>query len=188
MSFLRPLPPALVALLVLCPIASARGQGRPAGVGRIWAEFGLAAAQQSGRSGYTGIGGASITGTVGTTIARGLGAALLVRGFQQFGFETTTNSRYVIGVAQYSPRIAQQVSLNAGGGWGRHTVDDFPSAAESGAVMYAGGALRLPARSTVALTLFGDVMQSVSGASASRPRLVSVGIGIGFATTPVGVR
>lgn len=169
-------------LAVLCPAATVRSQGRPTGDGRIWAEIGIGGAQQVGREGIAGIGGASLTGSAGVTVARGFGVAVLVRGFQQLGFETSMNSQYAVALAQFSPRAAPVVSLNVGGGWGRHTVDDFPRVREAGGVVYAGAGLRLPPQGSLALSLTGDVMQSFSGTPGSSPRLISVGVAIGAAT------
>jgi len=165
---------------------AAEAQGRPAGDGRIWVELGLAASQQEGRCVTctpSAIGGASVSAAGGVTLRRGFGVAVLGRAFQQFSFESSLNSRYLVAIAQYAPSRAPLLSLNAGAGWARHAgeiVGDPRSG--SGAVLYAGSALRIPAHSSFAVVVTADVLQSIEGSPSPHPRLFSVGLAIGAAT------
>lgn len=163
-----------------------RAQGRPSGEGRIWVELGLAASQQAGRCVTctpSAIGGPSISAAGGVTLRRGFGAAVLGRAFQQFSFESSLNSRYFVALAQYAPARVPLLTLNAGAGWARHS-GDFVSGEPSdgsGAVLYAGTALRLPPRSTYAITVTADILQSIEGSPSPHPRLFSVGLAIAAA-------
>ena len=164
----------------------AEAQGRPSGDGRIWVELGLAASQQAERCVTctpSAIGGASVSVAGGVTLRRGFGVGVLGRAFQQLGFEGPWfNSRYYVALAQYAPTPAPLLSLNAGAGWARHSAErpDDPGNG-SGAVLYAGTSLRLPARSTYAITVTADILQSFEGSPSPHPRLFSVGLAIGAA-------
>jgi len=76
------------------------------------------------------------------------------------------------------------VTLNGGAGWGRHAGDTTPFTSDgSGAIIFAGAALRLPARAPLALSVSADLMQSISGGPVPHPRLLSIGIAAVVATT-----
>ena len=182
---------SLAALFVACPGSCAQAQGRPTGDGRIWGEIGISAARQTHRcvtcSDDAAIGGASLTGSAGVTLTHGLGVGLLARSFHQFDFESWLNSRYVVALAQYTPRRLTPLTLDAGGGWGRYSGEGADAANNgTGAVVYASVALRMPPGGALALCVTADVIQSVSGAPSTHPRLLSVGIAIGAASAPVG--
>jgi hypothetical protein len=180
----------VAAMLGVRTGAVVQAQGRPVGDGRIWFELGLAASQQAGRCVTctpSAIGGASVSAAGGVTLSRGFGVAVLGRAFQQFSFESSLSSRYFMALAQYAPARVPVLTLNAGAGWARHSGDDVsrdPSNG-SGAALYAGTALRLPARSTYAITLTADILQSIEGSPSPHPRLFSVGLAIGAATSPL---
>lgn len=163
-------------------------QGRPSGdAPRLWLELGLSAAGQSHRcvtcDGSATAGGLSATAAAGVTLPQGFGVGLLGRAFSQFSIESSRQSRYVVALAQYAPPALSLLTLNMGGGWGRHTSDsDITPSDGSGAVFYAGAALRLPPRSGLAVTLTADLLQSIDGTPASHPRLLSAGISLGAAT------
>ena len=178
------------SVLVAGTGAALHAQGRPAGDGRIWVELGVAAGQQAGRCvtciPNATIGGASLSAAGGVTLRRGFGVAVLGRAFNQVSFESPFyKSRYVVALAQYAPPLVPLLSLNAGGGWVRHTGDIAADPSNgSGAALYAGSAVRLPARSSVAVTVVADVLQTIGGSLVSHPRLLSVGLSIGAATAP----
>jgi hypothetical protein len=135
-----------------------------------------------------------VSAAAGISFAHGVGAAVLARAFQEFNFDFVQGSRYVVGLAQYTPPRTTFVTLNAGGGWGTHHGDSAPYANNGrGAVLAVGLAIRVPAGGRVAMSLSGDVLQSVSGARESaggrtaspyHPRLVTVSIGLSVASSP----
>ena len=180
MSSVRGVVPRVVAIVLASVLGAGTGtvhaQGRPSGDGRIWLELGLAASRLE-----PNIGGPSLTVAGGVTLHRGVGVAVLGRAFDDFSFESSQlHSRYVVALAQYAPPRVSLLSLNAGAGWARHSssIASNPSNG-SGAVLYVGSALRLPARSAVALTVVADVLQPIDD---SPSRLFSVGLAIGAAT------
>ena len=182
----------VAALCVAVPPMLVGAQGRPAGNGRVWAELGIAAGQQTQRChtciGTSTIGGAALTVAAGSTLPRGFGIALLGRAFNQLDFESTLRSRYVVALGQFTPPGVSFVTLNGGAGWGRHAGDTTPFTSDgSGGIIFAGAALRLPARAPLALSVTADLMQSISGRPDPHPRLLSIGIAVGVATTELRV-
>jgi hypothetical protein len=178
------------AILALCLAAltalDAHAQGRPAGAGRGWIELGITASRQTGRcigcTGSSAVGGPSVSAAAGITLPHCLGVALLARNFVVFSFDFAQSSQYVVALAQYTPPSAGMLTLNAGVGRGRHSEDQGTSNGV-GAVLHAGAAVRIVPRSMFALSLTADVVQSVGGSPSSHPRLISVGLGIGGATS-----
>lgn len=164
-------------------------QGRPSGDSpRVWLELGVSAAAQEHRCttciGSATIGGGSATAAAGVTLPNGFGVGLLGRAFNQFSYEYSLQSRYVIALAQYTPPAVSVLTLNVGGGQGRHSSNDpiVSSSDGTGTVLYAGTALRLPPRGGLAVSLTADVLQSIEGTPRSHPRLMSIGISLGAAT------
>ena len=181
----------LAMLSLIYPATISYAQGRPTGDRRIWAEIGIAAAQQMRRclscNESATVGGASATAAAGATLRHGFGVALLGRAFQQFGFESWLKSRYIVALGQYTPSVMSLLTVNAGAGWGRHSAE--PSSVKStgsGAIIYAGTAFRIPPRGTFALSLTADVMQSISGTPDSHARLLSIGVAVSAATAGPG--
>jgi hypothetical protein len=179
--------PLLATVLAAVLAVGARAQGRPLGAGRIWWELGIAAAAEARRCttcvDNATVGGASLSAVGGVTLPHGLGVALLARAFQQFGFESPLNSRYVVGILQFTPSPAPVLTLNAGAGRGRHTAEQAADPNNGiGAVLYGGAALRVPPRGGLALSITADVLETVDGAPRPHPRLFSVGLAIGGAT------
>jgi hypothetical protein len=178
---------AMIVCLAAWP-AIGRAQGRPSGAApRLWAELGLSAAAQAHRcvtcSG-SAVGGVGATVVAGVTLPQGFGVGLLGRAFSQFSYESHLESRYVIALAQYTPPKVSFVTLNVGGGEGRHTSDEFLGTSNgSGPVFYTGAALRLPPRTGIAVSLTADVLQSIDGTPSSHPRLLSLGISLGASTS-----
>jgi hypothetical protein len=165
-----------------------RAQGRPSGnAPRLWLELGVLGAAQAHRCVActpATIGGGGATAAAGVTLPQGFGVGVLGRVFSEFGFETHLQSRYVVVLAQYTPPKVSLLTLNVGGGQGRHSSEDALSAASdgSGTVFYTGAALRLPPRTGIALSLTADLMQSIDGTPRSHPRLLSIGLALGAAT------
>ena len=164
-------------------------QGRPLGNSpRLWLELGVSAAAQAHRCatciGSATIGGGSATAAAGVTLPKGFGVGILGRAFNQFSFESSLQSRYVIALGQYMPPAVSSLTLNLGGGQGRHSSDqpDVASNDGSGTVFYAGAALRVPPRSGLAVILTADVVQAIDGTPRTHPRLLSIGISLGAAT------
>jgi hypothetical protein len=171
-------------------------QSKPEGPGRGWVEVGVGGARQSQGCRaclrHDPIGGLAVSGSLGASFAHGLGAALLIRAFQEFSFDFTQGSRYIVPLVQYSPPRTTFVTVNAGVGWGTHHGDPVPYANNGdGAVLAVGLAVRIPSSGRVALSASGDVLQSVSGthlsaagqaASTYHPRLVTVGVGLSVAS------
>lgn len=191
---------AFAVALLLCSVVrpdNVQAQSEPEGAGRVWAEVGLGGARQSqGCRGcvlHDPIGGLTVSAAAGISFAHGVGAAVLTRAFQEFSFEYVQGSRYVVGLAQYTPPGTTFVTLNTGAGWGTHHGDSAPYANNGrGAVLAVGLAIRVPAGGRVAMSVSGDVLQSVSGAresavggTASRyhPRLVTVSVGLSVASS-----
>ena len=179
----------LVIIRLTTSPAVGHAQGRPSGNSpRLWLEVGLSAAAQAGRCesciGSATIGGGNATAAAGITLPNGFGVGLLGRAFNQFSFESSLRSRYVIALAQYAPAAVSFLTLNVGGGQGRHFSNDptVASSDGSGTVLYAGTALRLPPRGGLAVSLTADVLQSIEGTPRSHPRLMSIGISLGAAT------
>lgn len=178
----------VLALSLAAWPAVGHAQGRPAGnAPRLWLEAGLSAAAQANRCVTctpTTVGGGSATVAAGVTLPQGFGVGLLARAFNELGFEASLQSRYVVVLAQYTPPVVSLLTLNVGGGQGRHSSNEPGPASNDGAgtVFYAGTALRLPPRSGLAVSLTADVVQSIDGTPRSRPRLLSVGIALGAAT------
>jgi hypothetical protein len=178
----------LVAAALLAAIPSgARGQARPTGANRIWGELGLGAARQALRCRdcvrIDPIGGPVATAAIGLTLPRGFGVALVGREFDEFDLEFSQGSRYVVGLGQYTPPRVALLTLSAGAGWGHHHGEPSEIAInDRGAVVAAGVALRLPARSRFALSVTADVIQSIGGATMARPRLISGGLALSMAS------
>jgi hypothetical protein len=177
----------VAALLGAAPAPVVHAQGRPAGDGRIWIELGLGSSRQAGRCQNcipdASIGGPSLSAAGGVTLGRGFGVALLGREFQELTFDGASfKSSYVVALAQYAPDRVPLLSVNGGAGWARHSS---VSADGSGAVLYAGTALRLPPRSRFAVVVTADVVQSIHGSPSPHLRLLSVGLAIGAATSPL---
>ena len=167
----------------------AHAQGRPSGnAPRLWMEVGVAAASQAHRCLTCGesatVGGGSATLAGGVTLPRSFGVGLLARAFNQFDLESSSlQSRYVVAFGQYTPPVVSFLTLNVGGGQGRHSSGASPpTSVGSGTVLYAGVALRLPPRSKIALSLTGDMLQSIDGTPRTHPRLMGIGIALGAAT------
>jgi hypothetical protein len=182
------LPYVVPAIWLAAWPAVGRAQGRPSGnAPRLWLELGVAAAAQAHRCVTctpSTIGGGSAIAAAGVTLPQGFGVGVMGRSFSEFGFETHLQSRYVVALAQYTPPRISLLTLNVGGGEGRHSSDDVQSAASngSGTVLYTGAALRLPPRTGIALSLTVDLMQSIDGTPRSHPRLLSFGLAVGAAT------
>lgn len=177
----------LVSALLMRLAVGAQAQGRPSGMGRIWWELGIGAAAEARRCttciDNATVGGASLSAVGGVTLPHGLGVSVLWRAFQQLGFESPLNSRYVVGLVQFTPSPAAALTLNVGAGRGRHTAEQAGDPANgTGAALYAGAALRVPPRGGLALSITADVLQTVDGAPRPHPRLFSVGLAIGGAT------
>ena len=175
------------SVLVATLSPTARAQSRPTGAGRVWAELGIGAARQSLRCSdcvlIDPIGGPVATGAMGLTLARGFGVAVLGREFQEFDFENSQGSRYLIVLGQYTPSRITPLTLSAGAGWGHHHGEPPEYAInDGGAVISSGLAVRLPARSRVALSITSDVIQSIGGATHARPRLISMGLALSIAS------
>lgn len=174
----------LVAAALLAAITPvARAQSRPTGEHRVYMEAGLGGARQTSGCGRCtpprAIGGPVLTGAVGLTLPHGFGVALLGRAFQQLDFEESQGSRYVVALGQYTPPRVSPLTLSLGAGWGRHRGEPLDYANnDQGAVVVAGVALRVPARSRVALSVTADAIQSVGGATTYRPRLISGGLSL----------
>lgn len=188
------------AVAVLCVVlapATLTAQSQPNGAGRVWLEVGVGGASQAQgcarcvRS--TTIGGVEASAAAGMTFSRGLGVAVLLRGFQEITFDATQGSKYVLGLVQYTLPRVPYLTFNAGAGRGAHKGSPVEYAnTGSGAVVSAGLALRLPARGRVALGLSSDLIQSISGTREStdtrhspyHPRLFTVGISLSMASAP----
>ncbi len=181
---------------VILPPDEVRAQSKPEGAGRVWAEVSLGGAQQSQGCRacvrHDRIRGLSVSGSIGTSFSHGLGAAVLFRAFEEINFDFTQGSRYAVGLAQYTPARMTFVTLNAGAGFGTHHGDPAPYANSGrGAVLAVGLAARMTAGGDVAVSVSSDVLQSVSGVRESaagqasspyHPRLVTVGVGLSFAS------
>lgn len=167
----------------------AHAQARPSGSApRLWLELGVSAAAQAHRCvtcSPSTVGGGSATAAAGITLPNGFGVGLLRRAFNELGFEASLTSRYVIAFAQYAPPAVSFLTLNVGGGQGRHASNSEIVASDgSGTVVYAGTAFRVPPRSGLAVSLTADVVQSIDGTPRSHPRLLSIGLSLGAATPP----
>ncbi|HEX7980845.1 MAG TPA: hypothetical protein VF461_19725 [Gemmatimonadaceae bacterium] len=185
----------LCYLLVIIHLAAwpevGHAQGRPSGINtRLWLEVGFEGGQQAHRcmtcDASTTIGGGSATAAAGVTLPQGFGIGLLARGFNQFGFESSLQSRYVIALAQYAPPAASLLTLNVGLGHGRYFSNTISDEIEGGGTaFYAGTALRLPPRTGLAMSLTADVLQSIDGTPRSHPRLLSIGVSVAVATPSI---
>jgi hypothetical protein len=170
----------LTAVVLLGSFATAaRAQARPEAAGRIWGELGIEGARQAPSCrGCVSLGGPALTVAAGLALPQGFGVALLGRAFQAFSFDYSQGSKYVVALGQYTPPSLALLTLNAGAGWARHRGDDNGE----GAVLAAGVALRLPARSRVALSVTADAMQTVGGRTSYQPQLFSVGLALSIAS------
>ena len=187
--------PGVTARFVLLVMAAAcvgalssvaDAQSHPAGARRVWAEVGIGGGQQSARcpgcTRATPLGGAMVTGAIGLTLPHGFGAALEARAFHVLSFEMSRSSRYVAALGQFTPQKFAPLTVNVGAGWARHRDADVPTNGDAGAVLAAGVALRLPPHSQFGLAITTDVMQSIGGATTTRPRLLSVGLALSLAS------
>ena len=177
----------LVGLPLACVATAAPAQARPGGAGRAWGELALGGASQAPRCAScarkSAAAGPVLSAAAGVTLPRGFGLAVLGRAFQEVNFEHSQTSRYVVALGQYAPPGAAALTLSAGAGWGRHRGDSAPYANDGeGAVLAAGVALRLPARPALSASLTADLLQAVGGATAYRPRQLTVGLGLNVAT------
>ena len=181
-------PSRVVVLLITVWSGGAHAQGRPSGSSpRLRLEAGLSAAGQARRCVTctpSTVGGVSATAAAGVTLPNGFGVGLLGRSFNELGFEASRTSRYVIAFGQYAPAAVSFLTLNVGGGQGRHssTEPNVASSDGSGTVFYTGVALRVPPRGQLAVSVTADVVQSIDGMPQSHPRLMSIGISLGAAT------
>lgn len=161
-------------------------QARPDVPGRIWGEFGIAAARHDGLCGTCAqsrsLGGPAVTASAGLTLDRGLGIAIAARGFQSFRFEYPRTSKYAFALTQYTLPWSSAVTVNAGAGYGRHsgdgsrTLDAGGTISRAGPVVLLGVAARVLPRSHFAFVLTADVVQSIGGSY--RPRLLTIGIAL----------
>ena len=184
-----------VALPLVCP-AIARAQTQPTGPGRGWIAIALEANDE--RQGCTSCPRATASGlggvvTAGVTLPRRFGVAIAARKFVEVNFEYSQQSRYILGLVQYSPSFSDALTINVGAGRGAHEGDALPYGNNGTTTVVAAGAgLRLPSTSPVALTLTMDVVQAIAGNRATgtttstepfRPRLFAVGLGVSFASS-----
>ncbi|MDQ2666905.1 MAG: hypothetical protein M3Z05_12940 [Gemmatimonadota bacterium] len=166
---------------------SLAAQAQPAGKGRLWAELGLAAAQQLHRcvqcDGAGTAVGPAVTLSVGHTLASGFGVAFTGLAFHELSFETSFHSEYLAALVQYSPLKASVLTLSAGAGWGKHEGDSSPGLSNgNGSVVVGSASLRLPPASMFAASLSASVFQSIDGTPRRYLRLMSVGIAIALAS------
>jgi hypothetical protein len=180
---------ALILFSALVPVQILGAQASPDGEHRPWIELGLGGSRQNANClscFRKKIGGATASLSIGATITPRFGVALLLRKFEEFSFEYDHKAVYIVGLGQYSP--APGLTLNAGLGTGSQSGDDAPYGDHGrGTVIGGGVALRLPAKSTVGLTLTADWMKTVSGTrrtqsnqptTSYRPMLFTIGLGL----------
>jgi hypothetical protein len=165
----------------------ALAQAQPAGDGRTWTEIGLFAAQQINRciacKGAQAAGGPALTLSLGHTLENGFGVALTGLAFQQFSFETSFRSEYIALLGQYTPPRLPVLTVAAGTGWAKHNSDTSSGQGGGDGNILAGSlGVRMPATSTLAISLGAYVLQSIAGTPSPYLRLVSVGISVGVAS------
>lgn len=174
---------AVLALVITTFAFQLPAQTRPAGPLRVWADVGVEANVQTQgcrsclRNGNAA--GPAISWALGTSLPAHFGIAIAGRNFQEFNFEHTQHSRYLLVLGQYAPSLRENLTLNIGAGRAKHDADhgDAYRNSANGAVVSGGAALRFPASGRAAFTVNGNILKSVGRFSGFRPTTFTLGIG-----------